>query len=94
MRLTSLASSSSLPDDSTDHPQDCAKGSIGPGGEKRLFDAEIEDEGAMKILSALDTDEVQYLSDENMPLRHFRAEKVSSLGICFISHLLCMWEMT
>jgi hypothetical protein len=65
MRLTSLASSSSLPDDSTDHPQDCAKGSIGPGGEKRLFDAEIEDEGVMKILSALDTEEVQYLSDEN-----------------------------
>lgn len=103
MRLTSLASSSSLSalesesdkqeetvvcedlgnGDETNHISQVkvsigrTKGSIGPGGEKRLFDADIEDEGALKILSALNQEEAKYLSDENMPLRHFRAEKVS-----------------
>jgi len=62
---------------STDLPEDQQlKGSIGPGGEKRLFNADIEDEGTKEILSALTQEEASYLSDENMPLRHFRAEKV------------------
>jgi len=91
MRLTSLASSSSLESSETVADQEIkdvpepepepilgqTKGSIGPGGEKRLFDAAIEDEGVMKIRAALTEEELKAMPDDNMPLRHFRAEKVS-----------------
>ena len=88
MKLKSLASSSSLNALDSEHIKEACtkdiqvlgqtKGSIGPGGEIRLFDAVIEDEGVMKIRAALTEEELMALTDENMPLRHFRAEKVRS----------------
>ena len=92
MRLKSLASSSSLSglegDANAPQAEDepiQTKGSIGPGGEKRLFDAPIEDEGVMKIRSALDPEELSAMPDDNMPLRHFRAEKVSIYVVSIIA---------
>jgi hypothetical protein len=35
--------------------------------------------GTSEVLGALTQDEMEQLSDENMPLRHYRAEKVSIL---------------
>jgi hypothetical protein len=69
---------------------DQTKGTIGPGGEKRLFDAVVENEGVLKIRSALSQDELLAMPDDNMPLRHFRAEKVSCiLEIKFSSANVC-----
>jgi len=43
--------------------------------EPPLLDEKIEEEGSAEILNALTEEEKKYLSDENMPLRHLRAEK-------------------
>lgn len=49
----------------------------GPVSEPNMFEPEVEAKGVEAILAALTEDETKYLADENMPLRHFRAEKVS-----------------
>jgi hypothetical protein len=48
----------------------------GPVAEATMFDPEVEANGVKDILAALTEEEMKYLSDPNMPLRHFRAEKV------------------
>jgi len=45
-------------------------------GEKALLDPKVESKGVEDILAALTKDEKDELADANMPLRHFRAEKV------------------
>lgn len=47
-------------------------------GEKNLLDPEVEIKGVRDILAALTDEEKSELADANMPLRHFRAEKVAS----------------
>ncbi len=49
----------------------------GPVAEPNMFDPEVEAKGVEEILAALTEDETKFLADQNMPLRHFRAEKVS-----------------
>jgi hypothetical protein len=49
----------------------------GPVSEPNMFDPEVEAKGVEQILAALTEDETKFLADKNMPLRHFRAEKVS-----------------
>ena len=50
--------------------------------EPNMFDPEVEAKAVEDILEALTSDEVQQLPDKNMPLRHYRAEKVSQFGTC------------
>jgi hypothetical protein len=50
----------------------------GPAAEPNMFDPEVEAKGVESILAALTEDETASLADKNMPLRHFRAEKVSA----------------
>eukprot|EP00978_Attheya_sp_CCMP212_P039223 scaffold201995_cov58-Attheya_sp.AAC.1 len=40
------------------------------------YDPAVEEQGVADILAALDESEQKIMSDINMPLRHFRAEKV------------------
>ena len=40
------------------------------------LDPTVENNGVKEILAGLSEAEVAALADENMPLRHFRAEKV------------------
>jgi hypothetical protein len=44
-------------------------------GEAPLLDVKEEEKGVKAILEALTDDEKEHLADENMPLRHLRAEK-------------------
>ena len=41
------------------------------------LDPAVEEQGVKDILAGLSDAEKEALADENMPLRHFRAEKVS-----------------
>ncbi len=43
--------------------------------EPRMFDRDVEEEGCKKIVECLTEDELRAMPDENMPLRHFRADK-------------------
>ena len=43
--------------------------------EPRMFDRDVEEEGCRKIVECLTEDELRAMPDENMPLRHFRADK-------------------
>ncbi len=45
--------------------------------EKPLLDIDVETKGSKEVLAALTDEEKRHMPDENMPLRHFRAEKVS-----------------
>ena len=45
--------------------------------EEPMFDIDVEKDGCMKIMEALTDDEKNNLADDNMPLRHFRADKVN-----------------
>jgi hypothetical protein len=45
--------------------------------EPNLLDSEVEKKGAKDVLEALTEEEKTALPDPNMPMRHFRAEKVS-----------------
>jgi hypothetical protein len=45
-------------------------------GEPVMFGEEAERKGCEEILAALTPSEKERLADPNMPLRHFRAEKV------------------
>ena len=47
------------------------------GGEPNLLDVEVEKEGVKDILAALTEEELKEMKDTTMPIRHFRAEKVS-----------------
>jgi hypothetical protein len=49
------------------------------GGEPNLLDVEVESKGVADILAALTEDELKEMKDVTMPIRHFRAEKVSSM---------------
>lgn len=40
-----------------------------------LLDVDVETKGSAEVLAALTDEEKQHMPDENMPLRHFRAEK-------------------
>ena len=44
--------------------------------EPRMFDEKTEREGCEQIIDALTDEEKMYMADPNMPMRHFRAEKV------------------
>ena len=44
--------------------------------ETPLLDVDVETKGSAEVLAALTDEEKQHMPDENMPLRHFRAEKV------------------
>ena len=46
-------------------------------GEPHLLDPAVETKGVEDMLAALSKEEAASMSDINMPLRHFRAEKVS-----------------
>merc|ERR1712008_168200 len=46
-----------------------------PKKEPRMFNKEIEEQGCREIVEALTEEELQAMPDENMPLRHFRADK-------------------
>lgn len=46
--------------------------------EVHLLDPSVEQQGAKDVLAALTPDERDAIPDPNMPLRHFRAEKVCS----------------
>ena len=48
------------------------------GGEEPLFDPEVEKKGVQAMMEALTDEEKAALADPAMPMRHFRAEKVSS----------------
>ena len=50
------------------------------GGEPNLLDLEVEKKGIDDILAALTEEEVNEMKDKTMPIRHFRAEKVSSIN--------------
>lgn len=43
--------------------------------EKRLHDEQTEEEGCRKILEALTPEEIEDMSDENLLIRHYRADK-------------------
>lgn len=43
--------------------------------EPRMFDAQREQEGCLKIIEALTPEELSIMPDANLPLRHFRADK-------------------
>lgn len=43
--------------------------------EPRMFDAAIEEEGCKRIMEQLTEEEIDAMPDDNMPLRHFRADK-------------------
>ena len=43
--------------------------------EPRMFDAQKEQEGCLKIIEALTPEELSIMPDANLPLRHFRADK-------------------
>jgi hypothetical protein len=49
------------------------------GGEPNLLDVEVESKGVADILAVLTEDELKQMKDMTMPIRHFRAEKVSSM---------------
>ena len=46
-----------------------------PNKEPRLYDKSKEDQGCKEILEALTPQEIRDMSDPNLPLRHFRADK-------------------
>jgi hypothetical protein len=48
--------------------------------EPNLLDPEVEKKGAKDVLDALTEEEKAAMPDPKMPLRHFRAEKVSRRG--------------
>jgi hypothetical protein len=48
------------------------------GGESNLLDEKVEERGVQDILAALTDEERKEMKDLTMPIRHFRAEKVSS----------------
>jgi hypothetical protein len=62
----------------------------GPVAEATMFEPEVEANGVKDILAALTEEEMKYLSDPNMPLRHFRAEKVRRTRSAF--SLEYVWE--
>lgn len=43
--------------------------------EPRMFDQETEEKGCKEIVNAMTKKELEAMPDENMPLRHFRADK-------------------
>lgn len=47
------------------------------GGEEHLLNADVEIKGVKEIMEALTDEEKASLADASMPMRHFRAEKVS-----------------
>ena len=47
------------------------------GGEPNLLDVEVEKKGVKDIMDALSAEEMKEMKDTTMPIRHFRAEKVS-----------------
>ena len=49
------------------------------GGEEHLLDANVETKGVQVMMNALTDEEKAALSDPSMPMRHFRAEKVSAI---------------
>ena len=46
-----------------------------PTKEARKFDEAMEREGCAQLIAALTTEELKNMSDPNLPLRHFRADK-------------------
>lgn len=44
--------------------------------EPRMFDQKTEEEGCKQIIDALTDEEKMNMADPNMPMRHFRADKV------------------
>ena len=50
------------------------------GGEAPVLHADVEHQGVMIMMQALTAEERNALSDLSMPMRHLRAEKVSSVA--------------
>lgn len=48
-----------------------------PSREPRMFDQAKEEEGYQKIIEQLTPEELKAMPDDNMPMRHFRADKGS-----------------
>jgi hypothetical protein len=75
--VDTACSSSNSTDTSNDHGSTISIYWL--GGEANLFDIEIEKKGVADILDKLTKEETKQMMafDQTMPIRHFRAEKVS-----------------
>ena len=56
--------------------------------EERLLDEKVEEAGCRKIIESLSEEEKEMMSDDRMPMRYFRAEKVSDI---YLMHVPRLW---
>ena len=100
VQLQTRKGSDGAVDDDDDAPETSASNtrSVDPrfwlGPEPNLLDVATEEQGVADILAALSSEEREQVQrdDTSMPIRHFRAEKVSGrfffVSSSFVRHLL------